>query len=59
VRPDACIVIEDATKGLEAAKAAGMKAIGVRHTGRPIDLSLADIIVDAQDGIGVDTLRGL
>jgi HAD superfamily hydrolase (TIGR01509 family) len=57
--PEECIVIEDATKGLEAAKAAAMKAIGVRHEGRPIDLSLADRVVDAQDDISVDMLRTL
>ena len=57
--PEECIVIEDATKGLEAAKAAGMKAIGVRHEGRPIDLSLADRVVDSRDEVSIDTLKAM
>lgn len=31
VEPDACVVIEDAEQGVEAAKAAGMKCIGVQY----------------------------
>ena len=32
VRPDCCIVVEDAPAGLEAARRAGMKSIGVLTT---------------------------
>ena len=47
LKPEECIVIEDSTNGLKAAKAAGCKAIGYLYEGRnPQDLSLADIVFD-------------
>ena len=42
ISPDKCIVIEDAAAGVEAAKAAGMKCIGIGDT---IELESADIII--------------
>lgn len=39
-----CVVLEDATTGIKAAKKAGMRVIGVRNNGDQ-DLSLADVIV--------------
>ncbi len=59
VRPEECVVIEDAQKGLEAAKAAGMKAIGLRHVERPQDLSLADTVVDSLGDVSVDMLKAM
>ena len=44
--PAACAVIEDAPAGVAAARAAGMKAIGLVSTGRaPEDLDEADLVV--------------
>lgn len=45
VRPDECIVIEDSTAGVSAAKSAGMKCVGFKsiHSGNQ-DLSKADMI---------------
>lgn len=44
--PDRCVVIEDAPAGVAAAKAAGMKSIGLASRGRtPLDLNAADRIV--------------
>ncbi len=44
--PSACAVIEDAPAGVAAARAAGMKAIGLVSTGRaPEDLDEADLVV--------------
>lgn len=37
VRPDRCIVVEDAPAGLEGARRAGMKSIGVLTTHRELD----------------------
>ena len=34
VRPDRCVVIEDAVPGIEAARSAGMKAVALVSTGR-------------------------
>jgi beta-phosphoglucomutase family hydrolase len=47
VRPDDCVVIEDAKLGIEAAKRAGMKTVGYRNprSGNQ-DLARADMIVD-------------
>lgn len=42
VKPESCVVFEDAQAGLEAAKSAGMKAVAV---GRPEDLKGYDLII--------------
>ena len=45
--PDRCVVIEDAPAGLKAAKAGGMRAIGVTTTHPAHDLTDADLVVDS------------
>jgi beta-phosphoglucomutase len=51
VPPDRCIVVEDAEAGIEGARRAGMRSIGVKKNGRlPADVfvtSLADLPPDA------------
>ena len=47
VAPAACVVIEDAPAGLQAAKAGGMRAIGVTTTHPAADLRDADLVVDS------------
>jgi beta-phosphoglucomutase family hydrolase len=47
VQPEACVVIEDAPAGLEAAKAAGMRAVGVTTTHPAPDLGAADLVVES------------
>lgn len=53
VAPQACLVLEDAKNGVEAAKAAGMYCIGVHNKltfekiGKKQDLSKADVEVDS------------
>lgn len=42
-----CVVVEDAPAGLQAAKAAGMLAIGVTTTRPAADLGDADLVVDS------------
>jgi len=56
--PSRCAVIEDATKGIEAAKAAGCLAIALKSpvTGSNQDLSKADHIVSRLDQITLDIL---
>ena len=55
--PAECVVLEDATQGVAAAKAAGAYCIGFRnpHSG-PQDLSQADWIVDRIEEIDLDKL---
>lgn len=57
-RPEDCVVVEDATAGVQAAKAGGMRAIGVA---RLDDADLlrdagADLVVTALDEIAVESL---
>jgi beta-phosphoglucomutase-like phosphatase (HAD superfamily) len=48
------VVVEDAALGVEAAHAAGMKAIGLASTGRTRpELAAADLVVDRLDDITV------
>ena len=54
VAPPECIVVEDSAAGVEGARRAGMRSIGVRRSGEPLpaDLfvaSLADLAPDAFD----------
>ena len=46
VAPEQCWVVEDAPAGIEAAKAGGMKALGVARDGEPLE---ADIVVRSLD----------
>jgi HAD superfamily hydrolase (TIGR01509 family) len=47
VVPERCVVIEDAPAGLQAAKAASMRAIGVTTTRPAADLGDADLVVES------------
>jgi beta-phosphoglucomutase family hydrolase len=47
VPPERCIVIEDAPAGLQAAKAGGMRAIGVTTTHPAAELHDAGLVVDS------------
>jgi HAD superfamily hydrolase (TIGR01509 family) len=44
--PDRCIVVEDAVAGVEGARTAGMRSIGVSHNGKRLP---ADIVVQSLD----------
>ena len=59
VAPAECVVIEDAQKGIEAAKAAGMKAVGFAAPGADQDLSGARSSCAALRSVSVERLRGL
>ncbi len=55
--PAACLVIEDTPVGLRAARAAGMKSIGVTTTHPAAMLKDADRIVQRLDDLAVEELR--
>jgi HAD superfamily hydrolase (TIGR01509 family) len=59
VSPAECVVIEDADMGVAAAKAAGMKAVGVVTRGSGQSLREADIVVRSLRGVSIEQLRGL
>ena len=54
--PDRCIVVEDANAGIEGARRAGMRSIGVSHTGTLLD---ADIVVASLDILERDAFESL
>ncbi|UCD49360.1 MAG: HAD family phosphatase [Phycisphaerales bacterium] len=57
--PARCVVIEDAPNGVQAAKAAGTKCIGVTNTTPAKGLSQADLICDSLEPITLQTLEML
>lgn len=59
VPPARCIVIEDATAGVEAAKAGGMKCIAVTNSHPPEALAKADLVTDNLEKIGGEDLKRL
>lgn len=59
VKPDNCVVIEDAIAGVAAAKRAGMKCIAVTNSHPKNSLKNADLIVDTLERVGIDDLEKL
>jgi len=60
VKPNNCLVIEDAFAGVQAAKAAGMKCIGLRNPNfSKQDLSAADLVVESFSELGLDAIKDL
>lgn len=56
VPPEHCIVVEDAAAGVEAAGRAGMRSIGVRRSGKPLD---ADVSVGSLTELPADAFEKL
>lgn len=53
VPPGDCIVVEDAPAGIEAARAAGMRVVGVPYPGMDAArLAGADLVLDSLAGVG-------
>lgn len=59
VAPETCVVIEDSKSGVQAAKRAGMVAIGLRHEAFAVDFAKADMVVSSCDELDMKTLRSL
>ena len=57
VDPRACVVIEDAPHGVEAARRAGMLCIGITTTYEPENLAAADLVVSSFDEIDLSALE--
>ena len=58
--PKECVVIEDAPSGIEAARRAGMKAVGLwTNHGRNYNLSNADLIVKSLKELNLKKLESL
>ena len=56
VSPDRCIVVEDAVAGVQGARSAGMKSIGVNRNGKQLP---ADIVVRSLDLLAPDAFDSL
>jgi beta-phosphoglucomutase len=56
VSPEQCIVVEDAPHGIAAARAAGMKSIGVSRDGGPLN---ADLVVPSLDRLAPNAFASL
>jgi beta-phosphoglucomutase len=63
VPPRRCVVVEDAVAGVEAAKAGGMKCIGVTFVGHHPEAALrsagADLLAPTLEGVSVEAVRRL
>jgi beta-phosphoglucomutase family hydrolase len=59
VKPDECVVIEDAIAGVAAAKRAGMKCVAVTNSHLKEKLKDADLIVDSLEKAGIGDLQKL
>ena len=58
VAPKHCIVVEDAEHGIQAARAAGMKSIGVSQNGEPLPADIVVRSLDLLDKKAFDCLLG-
>ena len=59
VSPEACVVLEDAVAGIDAAKNAAMGSVGVCSTGQTrAELAHADIVIDCFSELSPDLLAG-
>jgi beta-phosphoglucomutase len=57
---ESCVVIEDSTNGIKAAKAAGIYTIGYDSANSKLqDLSLADLVIRHFNELNYDAIRGL
>ena len=59
VEPQDCVVIEDATAGVAAAKRAGMRCLAVTNTSPKTKLASADRVVDTLEQVSVSDLASL
>jgi HAD superfamily hydrolase (TIGR01509 family) len=57
--PGQCVAIEDSRWGIDSARAAGMKCVGITHTYPASELEAADAIVGNLADFSPDLVRGL
>jgi len=59
VKPENCVVIEDAIAGVTAAKRAGMKCVAVTNSHPRQSLKNADMVVESLEKVDIAVLKGL
>ena len=57
--PSACVAIEDSRWGIESAKSAGLKCVGITNTYPAAELSRADRVIASLDDFTADLIRAL
>jgi HAD superfamily hydrolase (TIGR01509 family) len=57
--PEACVAIEDSRWGLEAARFAGFRTVGITHTYPPDELAAADVVIGNLSEFTPDLTAGL
>ena len=58
IQPVDCLAIEDTAAGIDSARAAGLRTLGVAHTGPASQIGHADQVVAALADLDLETLRG-
>jgi len=59
LQPSECVAIEDSRWGLESARAAGLKTVGVTNSYEAAELTLADLVIGSLIDLDVEDLRRL
>src|SRR5262249_1668204 len=59
LRASECVAIEDSRWGLESARAAGRRTVGVTSSYTPAELALADLIIPSLVELNLEELRRL
>ena len=59
IEPSNCLVIEDSSNGVQAAKNAEMKCIGITTTHSKKDLENADLVIDAFSKLTMEKIKSL
>jgi HAD superfamily hydrolase (TIGR01509 family) len=59
ILPEACLVIEDAVHGVEAARRAGMRCLATTTTNSASELWSAEKVVNSLEGISLNDLRDI
>jgi len=57
--PAVCLAVEDSKWGIQSAKAAGMRCVGITHTYPSGELVTADVIIESLDELTVEMIERL
>jgi beta-phosphoglucomutase len=59
LQPFECVAIEDSRWGIESARGAGMRCVGITHSYPASELAAADVIVERLDQVTPELIRAL
>ena len=59
VEPAECVAIEDSRWGIESARLAGMKTVGITHSYPASELTAADAVIDGLDAFTPEFIRAM